>query len=250
MDRGRAKRPSDQSQEEMTDMRSLRSRTAVVAVAAGAAMAFATACGSGDNYDSGGTSASGGSTGATASKPVTLTWWHNATNDPLKSVWVKVAKDFEAQNPGVTIKVQPVQNEQFPTKIPLALQGDDPPDIYQQWGGGQQATQVQSGKVMDISDQTKGWIGDIGSIAEGWQTDGKQYGVPYSQHVVGFWYRKDLFEKAGITEPPKTLDELNADVQKLKDAGIAPIAIGAKDRWPAAFWWEYFALRECSTDTM
>jgi raffinose/stachyose/melibiose transport system substrate-binding protein len=236
----------------MTDMRSLRLRTAVAAAMAVGAMAFVAACGSGDSSSTS-TSAesSGGSTGAAqSSEPVTLTWWHNATNDPLKTLWGKVAKDYEAQNKGVTIKVQPIQNEQFPTKIPLALQGDDFPAVYQQWGGGQQATQVQSGKVADITDQVAPWIGDIGGIADGWKTDGKQYGVPYSQHVVGFWYRKDLFEKAGITAPPKTLDELNADVQKLKDAGIAPIAIGAKDRWPAAFWWEYFALRECSTDTM
>ena len=74
--------------------------------------------------------------------------------------------------------------------------------------------------------------------------------MPFSLHVVGFWYRKDLFEKAGITAPPTTIDELNADIAKLKSAGIVPVAIGGKDRWPDAFWWEYFALRECSTDTL
>jgi raffinose/stachyose/melibiose transport system substrate-binding protein len=41
--------------------------------------------------------------------------------------------------------------------------------------------------------------------------------------------------------------ELNADVAKLKAAHIVPIAVGSKDRWPDAFWWEYFALRDCST---
>ena len=29
-----------------------------------------------------------------------------------------------------------------------------------------------------------------------------------------------------------------------------PIAVGSKDKWPDAFWWEYFALRECSTATL
>lgn len=38
-------------------------------------------------------------------------------------------------------------------------------------------------------------------------------------------------------------------VQKLKDAGITPIAVGGKDAWPAAHWWYWFALRECSADT-
>ena len=35
--------------------------------------------------------------------------------------------------------------------------------------------------------------------------NGKQYGVPYDLHTVGFWYRKDLFAKAGITSPPTTM---------------------------------------------
>jgi len=67
---------------------------------------------------------------------------------------------------------------------------------------------------------------------------------------VGFWYRKDLFTKAGITSPPTTMTELNADIAKLKTANITPIGVGSKDRWPDAFWWEYFAVRECSTATL
>ena len=79
---------------------------------------------------------------------------------------------------------------------------------------------------------------------------GKQYGVPYDLHTVGFWYRKDLFAKAGHHQPADDLTDLKSDIGKLKKAGIAPIAVGSKDRWPDAFWWEYFALRECSTATL
>jgi raffinose/stachyose/melibiose transport system substrate-binding protein len=35
-------------------------------------------------------------------------------------------------------------------------------------------------------------------------------------------------------------------VEQLKGTGIAPIALGAKDAWPAAHWYYFFALRECS----
>jgi raffinose/stachyose/melibiose transport system substrate-binding protein len=179
-----------------------------------------------------------------------LTWWHNATSDPGKSALASVAAQFHKQNPKVSFNIQPIQNEQFTTKVPLALQGSNPPDIYQQWGGGALATQIQSGKVMDMTAATKSWIGEIGNAAKGWQADGKQYGIPYDLHIVGFWYRKDLFQKAGISSPPATMDDLNADVAKLKAAHITPIAIGSKDRWPDAFYWEYFVLRECSQSTV
>jgi raffinose/stachyose/melibiose transport system substrate-binding protein len=69
-------------------------------------------------------------------------------------------------------------------------------------------------------------------------------------HAVGFWYRKDIFTAAGITSPPTTVDELNAAVAKLKTAGTVPIALGGKDRWPDAFYWAYFAVRQCSVDTL
>ena len=199
-----------------------------------AALALLTACGSGGS----GSSGDG------------LTWWHNGTQDPLKSVWDRAAAAYQKAHTGVKVTVVPIQNEQFTTKMPLALQSDTPPDIYFNQGGGLLGTQTQSGRVADITDQTKSWISDIGAAAQGWAVGGKQYGVPYDSHVVGFWYRTDLFQQAGITKPPTTLDELNADVTALKAHGITPIALGGKDRWPDAFYYDEFAVRECGVDTL
>ena len=52
--------------------------------------------------------------------------------------------------------------------------------------------------------------------------------------------------QAGITAPPATIDELEAVDEAIKATGIAPIAVGAKDAWPAAHWYYNFALRACS----
>ncbi len=196
------------------------------------------------------TAGCGGSDGASKDGSVTLTWWHNGTADPAHTAWQEVADAYHAAHPKVSFKINPMQNEQFQTKVPLALQSNDPPDLYQQWGGGAEATQVKSGRLMDLTDAVSGWKDQLGNAAAGWQVDGKQYGVPFDLHVVGFWYRKDLFAKAGITAPPATMDDLNAAVSKLKAAGITPIALGGKDKWPDAFYWAYFAIRECSTDTL
>src|SRR5262245_27298231 len=165
---------------------------------------------------------------------VTLVWWHNATVGPQKAFWQKVADDFHKSHPDVTVKPVPIQNEQFNTKIPVALQSGDPPDIYQQWGGGQLATQVKAGKVGNIDKLVKPWIKSIGGAAAGWQYGGKQYGIPYNLGVVGFWYNKALFKQAGISAPPDTWTDFFADIKKLKAAGITPISIGGKDRWPDA----------------
>jgi raffinose/stachyose/melibiose transport system substrate-binding protein len=226
----------------MTNMNvhmSIPRRWAAIALTTTVALTAASACSSSGGSDSGGSAGN-----------ATLTWWHNATNDPGKSVWQGVADAYHTAHPKVSFKVVPIQNEQFTTKVPLALQSSDPPSIYQQWGGGAEATQVKSGKLMDMTQAVSGWISQLGNAAAGWQVDGKQYGIPFDLHVVGFWYRKDLFAQAGITAPPTTMDELNQDVTKLKAAKITPISIGSKDKWPDAFWWEYFAIRECSLDTL
>ncbi len=158
-------------------------------------------------------------------------------------------KGFEAQHPNITITNVPIQNELLQdTKIPLALEGNNPPNIYQQWGGGVLGQQVTSGKVDNITSDVASWIGSI-SGASGWQANGQQYGVPVDLHVVGFWYRKDIFTKVGITVPT-TLAQLESDDAKLRADGYAPIAVGSKDRWPDAFWWEYFALRDCPQATV
>jgi raffinose/stachyose/melibiose transport system substrate-binding protein len=221
----------------MTTMRSTRRLAATAAVAA--AVLTAAACGS-----SGGNSSSG--TGGKASGPVTLTWWHNGNTQPLRGVWQQVANSFHSANPKVSLSINPLQSDQFKTKMPLALKSNNPPDIFQQWGSGQEATQLQSGKLANLGPYDSGWISELGTSAKGWQVNGKQYGVPYDLHVVGFWYRKDVFAKAGIMSPPATMADLNADVSKLKAHHIDPVAVGSKDQWPDAFFWEYFALRECS----
>jgi raffinose/stachyose/melibiose transport system substrate-binding protein len=189
------------------------------------------------------------SSAAPGGAAVTLSWWHNATTDPGKGAWQKAADDYHAAHPNVSFNVQPIQNEDIKTKVPVALQGD-PPSIFQQWGGGALATQLQSGKIMDITQATSSWISELGPGVKGWQVDGKQYGVPFDYHIVGFWYRTDLFTKAGISGPPASMADLTADIGKLKAAGIAPIAVGGKDKWPDAFYWDYFVLRECSKDTV
>jgi len=219
-------------------MRSIR-KSAAIAMAATAAVTLA-ACGG----------SSGGAASSTKNTHVTLTWWTNATTGDLKTVWAQAATAFHAAHPNVTIQVDPIQNEAFTTKVPAALASNNPPDIYQQWGGGQEASQVPSGKVTDLTKLTSSWIGSVGSAAQAWQVNGKQYGVPYDLHTVGLWYRKDLFARAGIASPPTTMTQLTADISKLKAARIVPIAIGSKDKWPDAFWWEYFAVRQCSTATL
>jgi len=186
------------------------------------------------------------------SKPVTLTWWHNASDEgPGKTFWAKVASDFNKLHPTVTIKIEAIETNQLQrTRIPAALLSNSPPDIFQAWGGGEMVEQVKADYLKDVTEQTKSEVASIGSASAIWAVDGKQYGLPFRMGIEGFWYNKKIFADAGITAPPTTMDELKAAVTKLKAANVIPISVGAGDKWPAAHYWYNFALRACSVDAL
>ncbi|WP_193597094.1 extracellular solute-binding protein [Microbacterium sp. YJN-G] len=188
--------------------------------------------------------------GAPADGESTLVMWHNSTTGPGKQYWEDAAAAFKDENPEVTVKVTSIQNEDMDGKLQTAVNSGDMPDIFMARGGGKLADIVEAGKVKDltglISDDVKSALGDAPFAA--FTVDGKIYGMPSAVLPGGIFYSKDLFEQAGITEAPETLDDLEAAVEKLKTAGIQPIALGAKDAWPAAHWYYFFALRACGED--
>ena len=62
-----------------------------------------------------------------------------------------------------------------------------------------------------FTDQSIAWCGFLNAITE-------------QPNVGGIFYDKDAFEKAGITAEPKTWAEFLDVCQKLKDAGVGPLA--------------------------
>jgi len=217
-------------------------------MAVAAAVTIAACSSSGGSTASVSSNANASSSASTAK--VTLTWWNNGNTQPLLGVWQSIASAFHSAHPNVTISMDAIQSDLFATKMPIALKSNNPPDIFQQWGGGQEATQLTSGKLANVTSLAASWISELGPAAAGWQVSGQQDGIPYDQHVVGFWYRKDLFAKAGITAAPTTIIQLESDDAKLKAAGITPMALGGASMWPDAFFWEYFAVRECSESVL
>ncbi len=181
-----------------------------------------------------------------SAEPVTVTWWHIQTEEAQKALWQDLADQYMSDHPNVTIEVTVMENENFKAKLTTVMQSGEVPDLFQSWGGGTMNDQAEAGLLRDISVElaTDGWGDTFSPGALGvYSYNGINYGVPRDMGMVGFWYNTDLFTQAGIDSPPANWAELLDDVQKLKDAGITAIAVGAGDKWPAAFWWEYLATR-------
>jgi len=80
-------------------------------------------------------------------------------------------------------------------------------------------------------------LDDYGMATSFFTYDGKTYALPSEGDTAWLWYRKDLFEKAGLT-PPETWEDFYAAAKKLNDPanGVYGAVIGNK---PDEAWWDY-----------
>ena len=192
----------------------------------------------------------GNSKGAVSGGKVTVTLWENASPGPGAQFFEDAVKTYHSLHPNVTIKIQRIQNEDFDGKLQTALNSSSAPDIFLQRGGGKMQAMLDAGQIQALN-LTATDTANVGTAALASDSiDGKVYAIPLDTQPEGIYYSKDLFRQAGITSTPTTMDELESDVAKLKAIHVAPVAVGAKDAWPAAHWYYNFALRECSQDTM
>jgi raffinose/stachyose/melibiose transport system substrate-binding protein len=186
-----------------------------------------------------------------AQENVTVNWWTIYTTPPeLTALAEQLAQEYMDANPGVTIALTHLENEAFKERLATVMQSGDPPDLFQSWGGGVMWNYAEAGLLRDITPEitadNNAWRDSFNSQAalNLYSYNGAYYGVPMTFGVVGFWYNTRLFAEAGIEAPPTTWTEFLTAVQMLRDAGITPIALGGRDKWPGHFWWVYLAIRE------
>lgn len=142
----------------------------------------------------------------------------------------KMIDEFEAEHPNIKVKLETVGGgADYGAALKAKFASGEKPDIFN--NGGFKELELWKEHLADLSNEP--WaehVLPIGKVPMT-DTDGKLYGMPVNLEGYGFIYNKDLFEKAGITEPPTTITELKAAAQKLKDAGITPFSAGYGEWW-------------------
>ncbi len=169
-----------------------------------------------------GCSSSGSSSGSSAGSN-TLTIWTYA--DPKQAPFIKkLESDFKETHPDVTIKYLVVPFDQLTNKIITAASTRTGPDLIV-YDPANTASLVQAGALADI---TKEWDGfkDKSEFPE-YATrviDGKTYSTQAYVNTTALYYNKDILDKAGISNPPSTFEELQSDLKQVVGAGFKGIA--------------------------
>lgn len=172
----------------------------------------------------------------TASAEDVTLWTLNFSSEAANEAIQKIATDFEAANPGVNIEIVTRGTDDHKTALRVAAGSDKGPDIFFSWAGlGLGGEYIKAGLSLPLDKyyaQYK-WDDELVPAAASFSKiyEGGRHGVPYSFRGEALYYNKALFQKAGITEEPKNYDELVADAEKLKAAGIPAIAFGGTVNW-------------------
>jgi len=174
-------------------------RAAAIAVAALSLLALSACSASGD-------SSSGG-------KVTSIKFVAAEYSPKTAPYWDKIAKDFKAKT-GITVDVQTIAWNDIHQQVSTMVQTNQLPDVlnldsFAQYAADEllyPASEVESSSL--AADFPKN-LADSGSVG------GKNYGIPFVGSDSVLFYNTDLFTQAGIAEPPKTIDELASDAEKI-----------------------------------
>ncbi|GAA1526880.1 sugar ABC transporter substrate-binding protein [Nocardioides humi] len=172
-----------------------------------------------------------------------VVWLNGADTPDAARAWLK--KTFEDEHPGSTLTIEQQEWEGLVERLTTALtSADQTPDVVEV-GNTQAATFTTVGAFSDLTGDLADLGGDdlLQGFVEAGTADGKTYAVPYYAGSTYVFYRKDLFEKAGITEVPATMADFVTAAKKLKqDSGQGDFSgywLPGKDwRDGAAFLWD------------
>ncbi|CAM4435974.1 extracellular solute-binding protein [Paenibacillus tarimensis] len=207
------------------------------------------ACSSGGNNGSSSPAdnSGSGSGGSADAEKVTIKMmhlWPDGSNSSQNKLVKQIIMEYEEANPGVTIKTEVLENEQYKNKLKVLSASNSLPDVGFTWAAGFLEPYVKGNLFAPLDDLLEGDLNGqfVAGTTEAYAIDGKTYALPVELNIVPVFYNKAIFEKHNL-EAPKTYEEFEHVVKTLRENGVTPVALGAKDAWTGSFWYMYLADR-------
>jgi multiple sugar transport system substrate-binding protein len=157
---------------------------------------------------------------STSHTPVTLTVTHLWTVPSEKKGFETAIAGFEKQYPWITLKISTYANsDEFDQNLIKWIKAGTAPDVAISFLPDYVGKYAADGLWMDLKPFMQRDNFDMTQLAPGAVSytsyGGKQVALPVLADAYGLYYNKDLFAKAGLTEPPKTMSQLMDYAKKL-----------------------------------
>lgn len=138
-----------------------------------------------------------------------------AGGESSKNYWAELTEEFESKNPDIKVQVQVESWNDVDRKVAEMVKAGEAPDIAQigAYADYAAADKLYSADQMLSIPVQSNFLRPLTAAGEMKRV---QYGLPFVASTRLLFYNKKLFAEAGITEDPKTWDDLRADAEKLK----------------------------------
>ncbi len=153
--------------------------------------------------------------------------------DTQKRIYEPVIEDFEKDHPEIDISYSTRTVDAHKEGLKVAASSDTMPDVWFNWGGTLGSFYPENGLTLDLTEHAEQGKWNelyLETALELTKYEEQITGVPTKLAGLGIFYRKDIFEEQGI-EVPKTFEEFEAVMAKLKDNNITPVSVGGKFGW-------------------
>lgn len=147
----------------------------------------------------------------------------------LQTEWQNFTDEYSAMNPDVAFVNEIIGGgSQWLPILKAKFAAGHGPDIFIVEGPAQ--AELFADFLTDLSGEP--WVERAVPFArEGLRIDGKIMGMPVNLEGYGYIYNKAIFEEAGVTERPRTLEELQAAAEKIEAAGYTAFGTGYGEWW-------------------
>lgn len=170
--------------------------------------------------------------------------WPAGSSKQQNMIVTDIIKQYEQDHKDVKVEVEVLENEQYKNKIKVLSSSNELPDVGFTWAAGYMTPFVKGKLFAPLDDVLDGGLKDsfVSGTTEAYALDGKTYGLPLELNIAPIYYNKEIFKKYNL-EVPQTYSEFTNVVKTLASKGVAPIALGNKDRWTGSLWYMYLADR-------
>lgn len=170
--------------------------------------------------------------------------WPEGVSAGQNKIVNQIIKEYQTEHPNVVIKQEVLDNEQYKNKLKVLSASNELPDVGVTWAAGFLQPYVEGNLFAPVDDLLNGELKDkfVAGTTEAYAINDKTYALPLEFNIAPIYYNKAIFEKYNL-EVPQTYDQFKQVVKTLSEGGIAPIALGNKDRWTGSLWYMYLADR-------
>lgn len=144
------------------------------------------------------------------------------TSPPRTALLQKMLDEYKTQHPGTEIELISLPWGQAFEKLGTMLQSGQVPDVVEMpdtWQG----LYASNNMLEDLESRLKSWPESAQltdkTLAMARAANGKATMVPYGFYLRALFWNKKLFKQAGLSEPPKTMDEFASDAKRISQSG-------------------------------